>query len=283
MDPITKPKFERWLRQQILIEDEEKGRCKKIVVRHVVSNKMGSELITVPVPRKDLDQAWFDETMATVENAVMDDAEGLGGVQTYVVLPYHANTASKPSSRFTIREATASVDDPEEMDSEPATGKGMLAQMMRHTEAATRLSMMSMGQIVTTLRHANAKQAELIEKLVEEKMANLEMMEDLKSQRLEREILTKREESKDRIKAEIMDKMSTLVPVLVNRIAGKPLLPGKSTPMEGMIKGLIESIEPSQLESLQGVLKPTQLVALMEIFQTLQPAEKKDSLAKTGE
>lgn len=283
MDPITRPKFERWLRQQVLIEDEDKGRCKKIVVRHVVSNKMGSELITVPVPKKEIDQAWFDETIATVENGISDDAEGLGGVQTYVILPYHANTATKPSSRFTIREATASVDDPEEMDSEPPTAKGMLAQSMRHTEAAIRMSMMSMGQIVTTLRHTNAKQAELIEKLVAEKMANLEMMEDLKSQKLEREILTRREESKEKMKVEIMDKVSTLVPVLVNRIAGKSLLPGKTTPMEGMIKGLVESIEPGQLESLQSVLKPTQLVALMEIFQSLQPEEKKDALAKSGE
>ncbi len=282
MDPTVRSKLERWMRKQILIQDEDKGRCTKLVLRHVASGRLASELDTIRVPKKGLDEGWFNETLVNLENQIMDDAEGLGGTQTYVVLPYFENNADKPGSRFTIREAASGIEDPEDVESEPPTKTGVLTQMMRHTEAATRVSLMSMGQIITTMKQTIARQSETIEKLTADKMANLETMEKLRSEEMERRLLFRREENKEKMYGEVFDKVSTLLPLVVNKLAGKNLLPAKATPTEAMVQGFIESISPEQVESLQHVLKPTQLVLLMEIFQNVQKNEKPETPPSDG-
>lgn len=273
MDLTQKSKLVRWIRQQVLLDDEEKGRCKKIVLRHVAGGRYGSEILSVPIPKKGIDDPWFEEVANDIEIRVTDDAEGLGGMQTYCVNSLYEKRPDKPGSRFTIRE-TSSDENLEDAESEPPTKTGIISQMMRHTEAATRVALMATGQIMSTLKSTNARQAETIEKLVQERMANFETMEKLRSEEVERRILLQKAESDEKMKGELFDKLSTLLPIAVNRISGQKLLPEKRTAMESMIQGLIESITPDQLEGLQGVLKPTQLVSLMEIFQALQPETK---------
>lgn len=273
MDNSQKSKLVRWIRQQILLDDEEKGQCKKIVLRHVAGGRYGSEILSVPVPKKAIDDQWFEELANDIEIRVTDDAEGLGGMQTYCVHSLYEKRPDKPGSRFTIRETSAD-ENLEDAESEPPTKTGIITQMMRHTEAATRVALMATGQIMSALKNTNARQAEMIEKLVGEKMSNLETMEKLRSEEMERKIILQRAESDERRKSEIFEKLTMLLPVAVNRISGKNLLPEKASGTELVIKGLIESITPEQLEKLQTVLRPEQLVTLLEIFQSIQPANE---------
>lgn len=284
MDTGIKMKLQRWLRQSILVEDDERGKCKKLVIRHVAGGKLGSELFAIPVPKKDIDDNWFEEITNQIDMSIVDDAEGIGGTQSYVVLPFYENMVGKPGGRFTIREAATSIDDPDELDSEPPTKTGIISQMMRHTEAATRMSLMASGQIITTLKNTNARQAEMIEKLVAEKMANLETMERLKSEELERRLVIQREERSEAMRAAVLDKVSVLLPLVVNKLTGKQAVPtGGLSQTEAMVKGLVETIDMDQVEKLQTVLKPEQLVLLMEIFQNVSAKEEKpDALAATG-
>lgn len=281
MDSTIRNKLERWTRQQVLALDEDKGRCKKFVVRHVAGGKAGTEVGTIVVPKKLEAESWFVENVAILESMIYDDAEGLGGVQTYVILPFFENRPDKPGSRFTIRESAGDGIDSDDVESEPPTKSGVLTQMMRHTEAATRMSLMSSTQIMTILRNTVSRQAETIEKLVAEKMATIDLMERMRSEELERRLLVENTEREAKNKAELMDKIGMLVPVVINRLAGKSVVPGGTSPMEGLIKGLIESMQPDQIEKLQGVLTPTQMVSLMEIFQAVQPPENSGNGAAT--
>lgn len=272
MDNSQKGKLVRWIRQQVLLDDDEKGRCKKIVLRHVAGGRYGSEILTAQVPKKAVDDSWFEELANDIEIRVTDDAEGLGGMQTYCVHSLYERRPDKPGSRFTIRETSAD-ENLEDAESEPPTKTGIISQMMRHSEAATRIALMATGQIMSTLKSTNARQADMIEKLVSEKMANLETMEKLRSEEMERRIILQRAEADEKRKSEIFEKLTMLLPVAVNRISGKNLLPEKASGTELVVKGLIESITPEQLEKLQGVLRPEQLMTLLDIFQSMQPAE----------
>lgn len=282
MDSGIRGKMERWLRRQVLIMDEEKGRCKRLVVRHTASGKMGNELAALTVPKK-LDDNWINETLTEIEGLIFDDAEGLGGVQTYVILPFFELQPDRAGSRFTVRETSVGEGDPDEVESEPPTKTGILSQMMRHTEASVRGSLMAANQIISVLRHTVARQSETIEKLVNEKMANLETMEKLRSQELERRLLIEEKANEQKRHAEIWDKVSALAPLVINKLGGKNLLPAKQTPTEAMITGLIETISPDQLEGLQKTLRPEQLVLLMEIFQNVQAQTKPPNSTSTPE
>jgi len=277
MESGQKSKLERWIRQQVFLDDEEKGRCKKLVLKHVAGGRYGSEILSLPVPRKAVDDGWFEEACNQIEIRIADDAEGLGGMQTYSVLSYYDKRADKPGSRFTIRETSAD-DNLEDAESEPPTKTGIITQMMRHNEAAIRISLMSVGQVLTALKSANARQADLIEKMTTEKLANIETMERLRSEEVERRILLQKAETDEKMKGEIFDKLATLLPIAINRISGKNLLPAKKTAMEAVAQGLVESITPEQLEQLQTVFQPNQLVALMEIFQGLQADDPKNGV-----
>ena len=272
MDTGIRSKLERWLRQQILIADDERGRCKRIVVRHTVSGKLGQEIATFKVPIKALDDDWFAETLSAIDAAIADDADPLGGVQTYVIFPFFEET-DKPGSRFTVRETSSTVEDPESIESEPATKTGLLAQLMRHNEANARTSALALGTILNTLRTTNQRQAETIEKLLTDRQSNFETMERLKSEEVERSIVMKREETSERMKGELFEKLALLLPIAVNKIAGKNLLPAKRTGTETVIQGLIESITPEQLAKLGEVMRPEQMAALLEVFQSMQGTE----------
>ncbi len=274
MESTVRNKLERWMRHQILVADDEKGRCKKLIVRHVSGGKASSELGSIPVPKKMEDEQWFNEACSAIENMVYDDAEGLGGVQTYVVFAYFELRSDKPGGRFTIRETSSGDVDPEDIESEPPTKTGVLTQMMRHTEAATRMSLMSASQVMNTMRSTIARQADQIEKLIVERHAGFEIMERLKSQDLERRMLVEHEEKDTKFKQDVLDKITPLVPVLINRLTGRKMLPEKKTAIEGMAQGLIESMTPEQMDKLQSVFTPAQMVSLLEIFQVVQPPEK---------
>jgi len=272
MDSGIRSKLERWLRQQILVQEDERGRCKRIALCHVVSGKLGQEIASFKVPSKSLEDDYFGETISAIDTSIVDDAEPLGGVQTYVVFPYFEGS-SKPGSRFTIREVSTSVEDPESIESEPATKTGLLSQLMRHNEANARTSALALGTILNTLRTTNQRQADTIEKLLTDRQANFETMEKLRSEETERSLLMKREEASEKFKTDMMEKFTLLLPVVVNKIAGKNLLPGK-TGTETVIQGLFESIDQEQLTKLQTIMRPEQIAAMLEIFQSLQAAEE---------
>ena len=73
-----------------------------------------------------------------IEGQVLEDAEGIGGVQKYRILAYFTK-AARSVGRFTFRMAGAELDEYEDGFSEEATSKGHMSQMMRHNEALMRI------------------------------------------------------------------------------------------------------------------------------------------------
>ncbi len=273
---MDRKKLEHWIRRQVYDDtDRPEGRCFRLVLKHLgASRREGQEISGYRVPpAKKCDENWILETVNRLEADSMADAGGIGGVQSYVVLSLFEKSGERPLARFTFREAGHDevFDDDE---SEPATKTGHVAQMMRHNEAIMRIATVASGQALSYLQRVNASQGETIEKLIAERMANFEVVETLKSQHFERALILEKERNQDKRTQDAFEKLMALAPVVVNKIAGKRLLPEHTTPEKEMLKSLLESLTPAQFESLQTILKPEQAVliaSMMEQFSREEP------------
>lgn len=271
--------LEKWMRRQLYVERDE-GPCVRLVLKHVgAGNKLGSEVFTAPVPAK-ADDAFIEATINELQTTANQDAGGLGGVQSYVVQAYFKEE-EKPLARYTFKVQGADEDEEgSQMSSEPPNRVGITSQLMRHQEAIFRTAVMGQSQVIGTLMRQNATLSELVEKFMADRVQTIDVLESLLSKKQERELEIKRAEAKQAMLSDAFDKVMTLAPIVVAKIAGKGVVPGAESPLEVQIKGLLETITPDQFEALTGTLKPEQQMALAEIYTGLQEAEKKRAEAK---
>lgn len=102
------------------------------------------------------------------------------------------------------------------------------------------------------------------------------------SQQAERERVAER----DRVSARRFDdaykKVSALLPTIVNRLTGTNLLPEKTTPAMEMLRAIVQSLRPEQLQQLQTILTPDQLMPLLELMRHFIEEEEKAQAPQEG-
>lgn len=271
--------FETWIRKQVMVQRGE-GRCTRLLLRHVVQgNKVGNEVASIIVPEEWSDE-WIQDSVNEIETSAHTDAGGIGGPQKYMVFAFFERSEAKPLARFPFLEHASdegSDEEGAELDTESPNARGLTAQLMRHNEALMRTSMMGITQIISTLQRQVSKQSDTIEKLVEEKFNNLEMMENVLSKKQERDIELREAENKQKLLTDAAEKAMGLMPIVVNKLMGKTVMPAPSINDE-LLKSFLSSITPEQLDSLVSILKPEQSMVVMELYQKLlQSKESGDS------
>jgi hypothetical protein len=271
-------KLLNWVRQQIVIEREvSEGPCVKLVLKHININSKQNEIALFDLRAMragaENQDAFFDSLVNEIETRAHDDAEGLGGTQRYCVFA-HCKNADKPVSRFTFRMEAGDQDgdDDGEAMSEPPTKTGMVGQLMRHTEAIMRTSVVSTNHTISMLQRTIDRQAEQIEKLLSEKFRNLETMEDLISRRDERKLAAADQVFKHQLQGETFKRLMMLAPVVVNRMAGKTLIPG-ANPMNQMLANFAGSLKTEQMEQMAQILTPEQMITVIEVIKSVTPED----------
>lgn len=278
-----KRKLGSWMKRA-LFNTRAGERCRKLQIRHITSSgKVGTEVATIEVEGGSLSQdSYIDTLTAEIEMACYDDAEGIGGVQKYVIIPHYGDKL-EPAGRFILR--VAAGDDSEdggEIDSEPATQKGIVSQLMRHNEALMRTAVASTGQIIQLQNRVIARQQEHIETMMGKHFDTTVELEGLISQRHERDLQTRQAAFKMEQTKEIVGKVSQLVPVVVNKLAGKKVMPEKVTPKDVMIRELMGSLTPEQMNVIAQTLKPEQMITLSEIYQGEASDHEREMEAKAA-
>lgn len=137
---------------------------------------------------------------------------------------------------------------------------------MRHHDAMMRTTVMSTGNTIQMLQRQNARLQETVENLIEEKFKSITLVEDLLSQKNERDIATMKETNKQTMYREAFDKVSLLAPVVINKLAGRKAVPEAENSMTMLLKRFLESLKPEQTEIFMKTLAPDQQIAMMEIF-----------------
>lgn len=273
---MNREKLKRWL-EKVFYDEREEGPCVKLALRHMTSGQStkGGEVFSIRIPHNDDHvQVGDDELLHLIndiEGAALDDAEGIGaGVQRYKLLAFFKHEP-RPLTRFSFRMSATEFDGEEDEIgmSEAPDQKGLTAQLMRHNEALMRTAVMGANQTIGLLTRTVRSQGEQIENLLSERRETFSLVEDLKSKKHERELMTLEAENQQKRHQDLFEKASLLLPTVVNRIAGKKLLPEANTALI-MIKELAESLSPDQLPGLMKSLRPEQQILLMDLMKATQ-------------
>lgn len=224
----------------------------------------------------DVDPKTFSPDGSTFEisEAMIEDAEGLGGIQKYVIKAYHGKRKTPQVKRVSVDARADNVDDD---FSEPANAKGLVSQLMRHNEAATRLALggahENQKMLLSTIRELREENAQLRQ----ERKEYLAEREELHTKKHERELEVKLVESQEKRKDEVMGELKLLLPVVAQKLGFRALGPGGAAASDAdavaamaTIRKLVESITPEQMANIAGTLKPAQLAAFMTLADSVQ-------------
>lgn len=197
------------------------------------------------------DKRWrIEDTVQQILDSAEGAANGVPGISRFLLQAYH------PESRRTDPIATTGFalsprdDSGSEVLSETPDMQGLLAQLMRHNETMHRQSSGTFGLMFQHLTKINEQLSEKLTRLESERAQQTEAMEALLTQKHERDIEMKQVEEGERRKSEMFGKIMQLLPVAVNKLAGKELIRQKDTTLELLASELTNSITPEKLDLL---------------------------------
>lgn len=259
-------RLEKWIRQRMLMVGVDISR---LTLRHATAGNQrkggGSEIGTFSPPEsvEDIEIKGF---VSNVVNAAELDAEGLGGVQSYVLTAYDNEGGAR--ARFTMRVESQDILDDSDF-SEPATKQGSLGQQMRHNEALVKAlvatqtqSAYVMTRMITDLNEQNSA---LMKGHVDQVLA----IEQLLTQKHERDEMSRMNEAKIEAVKSGIESVKMAVPIALRRFASKneqKALPPAQEPVMAIIKQLGESLTPEQAEQIMGLLTGPQKMGFLDLI-----------------
>ncbi len=270
-------KLENWMRRQFFADTEhDDGRVSKLVLRHAAGK--GGDVQTFPL-KKVPDETKLESLLNDIEQAAQDDAEGLGGLQKYVLIAIRQGTGAA-GGRFSFNMQGSDDSDEDAFNSEPASLKGIASQQMRHNEIIMRTSVMATNQVITTLQRTISRQADLIEKMEADRAGTFQLMEELQSQKHERDIQTANHLHKQEVQKELLGKVTLLLPSVINKLTGKKVMKEGASPEAMAIKEFMASLKPQQMEALSSILAPEQLISIMNMYESVREVEPTTAIAR---
>ena len=210
---------------------------------------------------------------------------GMSGVHalTSEIVSYAENDAVTPGShRYTIRcvnkidtyaRMSFIVEGPEVESAdgvEDPTVHGLVAQQMRHNELLMRANLQISSATSQTLAAQLELANERILTLEKQRLEYLTEREKLLSEENERDLRAMAQVSSDKRKDQAFEKIVTLLPAVVNRIAGQQLIPQSSSPREQMLGEIMRRLQsdPDLTRRLIAVLPPEITILLVELMRS---------------
>jgi len=270
MDTIgTRHRIARWLRP--LFELEPPTRPERVVIQHVSVNDKYAEVATFPFAPEATEEH-LAELAENVDAAVTADAEGLGGLQRYVVAALRgADQITRLPLRVSGTEMTA---DGEPLDSEPATMKGVLAQLMRHLEAQARMFTLGYGQVLSVMQRTISRQQAAVEAAEDVRLESVALAERMMSEQHERDLSVQNTQHEVDTREKMFNKISDLLSLGAAHVLtpkddgnGKPAAPAPPSTVGVLLKQLFESLGEDQIEELRKVLTLEQFLVISRLVQ----------------
>lgn len=267
-------RIRKWIARTIEVES---------IDRFVIRHDTGAEVATL---RADDGGAFerterqLDELVTDLSERVFEDALGLGGLQRYVVSAYNGERAVTrlPMRQNAEAERGPAPGDP--IDSEPPTEKGLLSQTMRHLEISERTHATAIANIFSMQSRMLREKDERIAHLEERHWETVVAAEQLVSEHHRRQLENRIADQKAEAMHEVLGTFLQLAPTAVNKIAGRALLPEKTSPALVGLRALVGTMKPEQLEALKFVLTPAQLENLSGILSAEVADEEQKQTAK---
>jgi hypothetical protein len=255
--------------EETLARTDVPGRLRKLIVCHVIKgNKLGDEIRAVSVPDEPGEE-WRTSTALKIAEQTAAEAVALSsGVQRYAIQALFEGD-DKPHGRTIITAAGTDTDDGA-LDTEGPDGEGLVTQAMAQTRFFAQAFGRSSVQQIHTLQTSVDKLTKENEELRAERLKTLRTVEEIMTARHERELEIMRETAKHKVLQETADKIGLLIPVAINHIAGRKLLP-ENAPERMMVQAFAQRLTPEKLQRLasSGAFDEAELVAFLNIMQSL--------------
>jgi hypothetical protein len=272
---VTNARIVETFLEETLARTDVPGKLRKLVVCHVIKgNKLGDEIRAVSVP-DDPNEEWRVTTALKISEQVANEAIALSsGVQRYAVQALFEND-DKPHGR-TVITAEGKEEDGDALDTEGPDGEGLVTQAMAQTRFFASLVGRGTVQQVQSLERQVDKLTKENEQLRSERLKSIRVFEELQTARHERELEVMRETSKARVVEQTVEKFGLLLPVAINKLAGRNILP-ENAPERMMVQAFAKRLTPEKLTRLasSGAFDEAELVAFLSIIQSLAGSELK--------
>ena len=160
---------------------------------------------------------------------------------------------------------------------------GVVGLLMRHTHASAQLAL---GHIHDIVRHYKAeceRKDERIRELEDRHLKTMAMHEELLSMKHEREMEKLRMEGSEKRKDQFFEKLEQLAPLALAKFVG-PGADGKLPPALGeeMMRQLLGSLKPEQLDAISRHLGPEQQALIYQIYLAYAEREEAKKQAKAN-
>lgn len=240
-------------------------------LKHLNAEKKGSAIAKCEW-KKDKDP---DEIAESLINSAQDDVDGIGGVQSYIVQAMAEKTFIARCT-FRLRGEIEDADD-DEFESEGASLKGIVGQLMRHNEAFSRTVITIVGVHQTQAEGFMKSMADRLNNYESRHFEMLNMLEDMHSQKHERELERMKTEAKLLAVNEAWGTIAPLLPTGLSMAAKKLGLgidvKGALPPSLLALKQVIRGMTPTKLDKIREVLSAEEQIALLEFVKSMQDEE----------
>lgn len=254
--------IEKWLRRE-LTKHREKA-IKLIILRHATPGAKGNDVETIDLSeRTSLEIGDLQEIADDLCGRAQVDTDGMGGIQRYVI-SLHPEGEKRAVGRYPFR-LRANLEEFEEAGEEPANTRGLLSQLMRHNEALAKTMVHAVSGITTVMARRLESSDNAISRLTEAQHRNMALLEEAKSEQHVRDMELLKENSKQERTDKIFEKLSLLVPVVINKLAGQKVF-NSDDPSALMLKSFAESMSPEQFQKIQATLSPEQMLVLGQLL-----------------
>ncbi len=269
--------LEKFIRQQVF--RTRATPLERFSLRSAGAGSKGQEVDSFPIPSDfngDNLGIMFDEICQRAQ----DDANGAGSkVHRYALIAIEQGASSGPRFQFRLR--GESEDGDEEDGEEAPTEKGLLTQMMRHNETLMRMLVMTTGSAVNSmsrrLDHAEAANLEL----VKQRQEGLKILEAAKTEEHDREIQLMLVAGQEDRKGLLFKKLEMLMPIVMNKIAGKNVMPDGEA--GDVFQKLADSLGPEQLQKIAPFLDQEQQMLLLVLLKEAREKTAKAASKKQEE
>lgn len=275
----------KWLRECLYLTTEDEGspRFSRIVCRQLVKgNKRGEEVFYLDVPKKAGDE-WAESAALEIYGKLQSETATLGGLQRFALYSYHSGDNEAHSSRFSIRIQGIDEDDDEDgLNSEGPDKQGLTSQSMRHAEVyAKTMSGMVMG-LVGCYQSMVARQSQMVEKLLEDKLDGIETVQALLEQKDERDIRLIQARAKAKGVESMIGKLGVLLPAIANKVAGSPIFPVQDSSVTMMTRALFTSLAANdeRMKAFASLMSTEEVVAFTNILETVSGKFDENGLPK---
>jgi len=268
-----------------------KGCFERAAVTHFeLKQRSGNEMAAGKIAewfREDFENKDPAQLSEVVMNEAHKDAESQRGTTRYVVFAFKEGDANN-FARTSFRLPGGMSHTNDDMESELPDEKGLLSQMMRHTEASFRMALSGMSEIVRGLSQQLADSNRQNNKLAQMHFQVLELGQSMLDRQAERDLSIQTQKASDDRKKQVFESLKMLFPILLKKMTGE----GKSIEAllgEEQIDAMLAGLSQEQITSMITLFEPAQQAAFLSLYSMyskrkakLVDGDKKDDDKKKG-